>query len=181
MAVYTEDWAARANGAKASWFAAPLALPLQGTSNVRPASVLADNILYLVLRPRRSAKEYEAASPKPVPIAPNYTYDSRPKAAITPAEAKGYPSRHQLPPLVAVTLIAIDETSAARLESRFGSTPPLEALGIANLFQTAADTNDPAAYEADLETLKTVLANNKINFRIFETEVMLRSSKWTKD
>jgi len=180
MAVYTENWANRANGSKASWFATPLSLPLSGAAKVRPASVLADNILFLVLRPKRSTKEYEMANPKPVPIAPNYIYDSRPKAVILPGEAASYPSRHQLPPIVAVTLIAIDETSAIRLENRFGSTPPLQALGIADLFQSTADTNDPAAYEADLEKLKKVLVENRVTFRIFETEVMLRASKWTK-
>lgn len=181
MAVYTENWGSRANGTKAAWFATPLALPLKGASKVRPAGVIAENVLYLVLRAKRSDKEYAAANPKPTPIAPNYTYDSRPLPVIAPSDAAKYPSRHQLPPLVAVTLVAIDETSAARLADRFGSTPPLQALGIDNLFQTTADTNDPAAYQADLDTLKQTLAANNVTFRIFETEVMLRSSKWTKD
>jgi len=181
MTVYTESWSGRSAGGKATWFSSPLALALTGTSGVRPASVLADNVLYLVIRPKRSAKEFEAANPKPKPIAPDYVYDSRPKAQITPGEVGNYPTRHQLPPIVAITLVAIDEASALRLENRFGSTPPLQALGIDKLFQTEADTNVPDQYVQDLDKLKTVLTDNRVTFRIFETEVMLRSSKWTKD
>jgi uncharacterized protein (TIGR02599 family) len=181
MAVYAENWTGRAAGAKAVWFGDPLALPLSGAAEVRPASVLADNVLFLILRPKRSDKEFAAANPKPRPIAKDYVYDSRPASAILPANYGDYPSRHQLPPIVAVTLVAIDETSANRLESRFGATPPLQALGIGNLFQQENDTNDPNTYSADLQTLKDKLTENRITFRIFETEVMLRSSKWTKD
>lgn len=181
MAVYKENWLGRANGTKASWFSTPLGLPLTGTGGVRPASVLGDNILFLVLRPKRSDKEFDAANPKPQPIAPDYTYDSRPLATILPSQYPNFPSRHQLPPIVAVTLVAIDEASAVRLENRFGTTPPLQALGLNNLFQSEADTNVPSQYHIDLENLKSVLTENKVNFRIFETEVMLRSSKWTKD
>lgn len=180
MSVYKEAWAGRAGGTKANWFSDPLTLPLKGTANNRPASVLAENVLYLVLRPKRSDKEYAAAHPKPTPIAPNYTYDSRPQAVIPLAQAASFPSRHQLPPIVAVTLVAIDETSAIRLQNQFGTTPPLAALGIANLFQNTADTNDPALYQADLNTLKQKLADNNVTFRIFETEVMLQASKWTQ-
>jgi uncharacterized protein (TIGR02599 family) len=181
MAVYSENWSGHSNGAKASWFSNPLSLALKDSPNVRPASVLADNILFLVLRPKRSDKEYDMANPKPKAIAPDYTYDSRPLPNISPAQMPNYPSRHQLPPIVAVTLVAIDETSASRLEQRFGTTPPLQGLGINNLFQNETDTNNPTQYQADLETLKSVLTQNRVTFRIFETEVMLRSSKWTKD
>lgn len=179
MTVYTENWAGRAEGAKAAWFANSLALPLAGAPKVRPASMLADNVLYLVIRPKRSDKDYNPSNPNP--IAKDYTYDSRPKPVISPSEMSSRPTRHQLPPIVSVTLVAIDEASAIRLEAQHGSTPPLQALGIANLFQTEPDTNDPQKYLEDLDKLKQTLVNNRITFRIFETDVMLRSSKWTKD
>jgi uncharacterized protein (TIGR02599 family) len=179
MTVYIENWSGRSEGTKAAWFAAPLALPLSGSANVRPASVLADNILYLVIRPKRSDKDYNPSNPNP--IARDYVYDSRPKPVISPAEMSSRPTRHQLPPIVAVTLVAIDEASAIRLENQYGSAAPLQALGIANLFQSEPDTNNPQKYQEDLETLKETLAKNRITYRIFETEVMLRASKWTKD
>lgn len=157
--VYLESWASRANGTSAKWFKNALELGVASATKPRPVNVLADNILFLIIRPK--------------PDLAGYTYDSRPKAIIKPSEKSTYPTRHQLPPRVAVTLVAIDEASAIRLENQYGATPPLDKLGLANLFQ------DSTQYDANLRDMKSKFADAHINYRIFETEVLIRTSKWT--
>ena len=76
----------------------------------------------------------------------------------------------QVPPLVRVTMVAIDETSAVRLED--GTTRP--AIVDNNLFRNTAN------YEQDLETLVEYLNEEEINHKVFSSMVMLRSGKWSE-
>jgi uncharacterized protein (TIGR02599 family) len=180
LSVYSENWGSRTKGTKANWFKTPMDLQI-AAADPRPTQILADNIIMMIIRPKYSDLEYANASPKPTPIASNYIYDSQPKAVIPPAQIPTYPTRYQLPPLVGVTLVAIDETSAIRLQDKYQTKAPLVEWGLTTLFQTTADTNLPADYEKDLETLKDKLVAEKVNYRIFDTELIIRSSKWTQN
>ena len=167
--IYQEKWASHLEGGPATWFKTPL------SGSERPTRILAENVIVALFQPKRSDKEY-ALSPGLPPLAKNYAYDSQPKMPSTSV------ARHQLPPLVDVTLVAIDEASATRLQAEYGQSPPLDGiLGGQKLFTTTPDTNDPTAYEADLEKLKTALIAKNINYRIFNTEVIIRSSKWSEN
>lgn len=81
---------------------------------------------------------------------------------------------HQVPPVVDIALLALDESTAARLEDH-GSTPP--SLPLQNLFA------DPAALDADLRTLEERLAAQWPGsaFRILRATVGIRSAKWSLD
>ncbi|PTY02354.1 prepilin-type cleavage/methylation domain-containing protein [Verrucomicrobia bacterium LW23] len=168
LGVYRENWKSRTTGQKAGWFGTPLA----GTG--RPAYVVAENVLLLLLRPKRSDKEYENNTTLK-PLAPNYLYDSQPN----PYSAADI-NRYQLPPLIEVTIVAIDEASAMRLEAKYGTSPPLQTLA-PGLFTTTADTNDRTKFDQDMQTLEQTLTAQRINYRIFNTEVMIRSSKWSEN
>jgi len=180
LSIYKESWSAHSAGTMAAWFKTPLELTVADPSNPRPTQVLADNVILMILRPKLSDQEFAALS-NPVPIAPDYTYDSQPKEVIPPIQLSQYPSRYQLPPLIGVTLVAIDEASAIRLEAKYGATPPLAAMSLDNLFKATSDTNIRTDYDNDLKTLKTKLDSEKITYRIFETELALRSSKWSQN
>ncbi|HSI85539.1 MAG: Verru_Chthon cassette protein C [Candidatus Methylacidiphilales bacterium] len=168
LLVYKEAWKSRTTGTKATWFSTSL------TATSRPAHVVAENILFVLLRPKRSDKEY-ANNTTLKPLAPNYLYDTQPN----PYSAADI-NRYQLPPLLQVTVVAIDEASAIRLEAKYGTTPPLTTLA-PGLFETTTDTNDPTKFNADMATLENALIAAKVNYRIFDTEVMIRSSKWSEN
>ena len=67
-------------------------------------------------------------------------------------------------------MVAIDETSAIRLEAQHGkSAPPLVA---GSLFQ------DTSNFDDDVENLKASLIEQGVNHKVFSTMVAIRSSKW---
>jgi uncharacterized protein (TIGR02599 family) len=145
-----------------NWFTDPLG------GGRAPAHVLADNVLALVLLPKLSPEDQAAGGYNDASLAPRYRYDStqsRPEAALNP--------KNQLPPVVRVTMVVIDERSASRLADEFGSSMP--ALGIQGLFQNADD------YERDLKDLEKELVNRKLSYRVFTTNVSMRGAKWSSE
>ncbi|HSI84968.1 MAG: Verru_Chthon cassette protein C [Candidatus Methylacidiphilales bacterium] len=135
-----------------------------------PVHQVAPNVIALLFLPRSSSADALAAgSTDPILNAiPDYNYDTR---ANTSAAV-----RHQLPPLLEVVMVAIDEPSAARLQSS-GATPPTliqNALTAANRFKTASRLDD------DLRDLEKELTDQHITYRVFRTIIPLRNSKWSR-
>lgn len=132
---------------------------------------IANNILMLVISPQLSPSDAETAKVAPTSIAPAYTYDSL-YGSTLPSRPQ-LSTDYQLPPLVMITLVAMDEGSAINLQLDAGSNPPLQQeLSQSSLFRNAA------RYAADMETLTGLLADRKVNFRVFTATVPIRSSKW---
>ncbi len=147
MLVPTEDNTIYTAGGNA-WFTAPgLA-----SSFVTP---VADNVIALVLRPQ------DPATTPPSDITNNYTYDSNLNATIYPQPV----TAKQLPPLVQVTMVAIDEASAKRLDTG-GSTQPA-AISSALSGKFAFVTN----YTSDLSSLESQLTTAKIPYKVFTSNV----------
>jgi uncharacterized protein (TIGR02599 family) len=149
---YTGNSAASKTYKDKTWFTDALNKPN------RSSRVLAENIVALIFRP---------LDPSNASLTTNYTYDTAGDGAIATQTA----SEHQLPPYIEVTMVAIDEVSARRLET--GATPPV--LGLTGLFQTAS------SYDANLETLRTNLNDKKINYRIFTANVSIQGAKWSRN
>jgi uncharacterized protein (TIGR02599 family) len=121
------------------WFAKPL----QETSYT---SRLADNIVAMV---------FLAEYPDGNTITKSHLYSSAPVAGpVQPVET------HNLPPAVRVTIIALDEISARRVQD-------------VNI--TLIDAVD----EDTLEDLVDQLSSLKLNFRKFESVVLIGASKWS--
>lgn len=124
--------------------------------------IMAENIVALVVLPKLPDEQGEAADF----LAPSYEYDSR----TTWTNGSQPIQMHQLPPVVRVVMVAIDETSALR-------DPALGKVASTNspaLFQ------DPTKLTDDLEALETSLRDARANYRIFQTDVPLRSAKWSE-
>ncbi len=153
------------------------------TGTASSAHPIADNVIALVINCKLSATD-EA---KYGVIAPKYSYDSRswennytgnslqPSAADPSSTAIiGNSLRNQLPPLVEVIMVCIDETSAQRL-ARENTTPPFASgtLDISNLFTQSSQL------ETDLSSLEKKLRDNRINYRIFLTTVPIQAAKWS--
>ena len=129
--------------------------------------VLAENVVALVLLPKLSPKEDSTGTA----LAPEYSYDS----TVTNGNAALNPF-NQLPPLVQVTLVALDDLSAGRVAN--GEQAP--DLGISGLFDPNSP-NSASNYQADLAKLQGTLAAKKLNYRIFSTQVVLRAAKWSRN
>ncbi|GAT32258.1 Verru_Chthon cassette protein C [Terrimicrobium sacchariphilum] len=143
-----------------NWFTSSLA------GSTRPVHILADNIIALVFVPKLSSQDDQTESR----LAPELLYDStdaRTDASINP--------KNQLPPVVQVTMIAIDENSAARLTT--GTSPP--DFGLAGKF--AFGSGAAAKVEQDLQDLQDHLAKQNINFRVFTANVVVRAARWSTE
>lgn len=152
--------------------------PLNVVKPNRATHPLAENVVALVILPRLSEGE-KAASGTIYPasaLAPKYVYDSTATSTATDPELD---PKNQLPPLVQVTLVAIDEPSAARLAN--GTQPPdLGTTGATPLFNTKTN-NSASQYAADLQTLETTLSTKRVNYRVFTTTVSIRAAKWSRN
>jgi len=131
---------------------------------------LAENVVALIASPRESLEDPNDKMKTYSKIAPNYSYDSNEQNANFALFVQ------QAPPLVKVTMVAIDETSAIRLTGGGGSSsmPPLVPT---SLFKSTQ------SYDKDIQKLKDELNNYDppINFKIFSTMVAIRSSKWSTE
>ena len=163
------------------WFTYPLL-----SASPTPVRVLAENILALVILPKLAPSDEQALlnngtvnGPLGTNLASQYTYDSTatsPTAAINP--------KNQLPPILQVTMIAVDEPSFKRLQpgaTRPSPDPFFTGAGGTPLF------TDATKYANDLQSLQNTLAGQnpaypvKLNYRVFTTNVGLKSAKWSRD
>jgi len=163
---------------KAPWFAPFI------TGTPRPVRVLAENIVALVVLPRLSKTDEQLwmtqNGSKTAPIlAPLYSYDSTNNTVSDPI----LNPRNQLPPVVQVAMIAVDEPSAQKLQDKFGTDPNL-GINYSSLFRNPAVLEDDpattAADDGDLSKLAALLAANHVSYRIFATNVSIRGAKWSR-
>lgn len=163
-----------------AWFADPV----QRTAD-RPARVLAENIVALVLLPRLSRADEIARGARPL-LSPRYEYDSTATSNQTPPLNPPDPEinpRHQLPPVVQVIMVALDEPSAERLASQHPEAPDL-GIHTDDLFVDSARLEDnshtPEPGDGDLHELEARLTALRANYRIFSTNVAIRGAKWSR-
>ena len=142
---------------------------------------VAENILALIISPQ--IETTGNASLQPFSIAPFYLYDStlqvNPGASASTSNPQG--TQHLLPPLLKVTMVALDERSGEFLSRSENDTMRGEVLAsVALLFQAAA------AYTMDLEgdednpgELETLLLEKKLNYRVFTTTIALKQARWS--
>lgn len=173
----------------------PVATTYQGTEwfsdAVRNTPALsrpvAENIIALIITPRLSKRDEQevkgSATPTDIsPLAPNYAYDSAltMNSGQTKSDARINP-KNQLPPVLQITMVAIDETSAARLKL---------AANSGDVFKVANKFTDTTKYTSDLVvqptgtadvSLENTLISKKVNYRIFTSNIPIRAAKWSRD
>jgi uncharacterized protein (TIGR02599 family) len=147
----------------------------------RPIRTVARNIVALILQPRlpkveEDARVREGLTPWLV-VPPDlsrdpkfgYAYDSEGKSSD--AEINSY---RQLPPVMQVTMVAIDSRSAKLLADRYDrdKRPP---LSYEKLFE------DVRKFDADLKEFETQLTNLKAAYRTYSTNVVMRGAKWSRN
>jgi hypothetical protein len=134
-------------------------------------------------------------------LSPDYEYDSRPaktdgtamvRTDIADTDDKTLRQFNQLPPIVKVTMVAIDEPSAVREQTFLGGTTPPPPKWMNNLFRTASKEADITTDLGNPESLGTDTLLYRLapppggaskqpvmNYRVYTMDVVLRGSKWT--
>lgn len=151
-----------------------------------PSRPVAENIIALIITPRLSKRDEQEVKGGTTeidlsPLAPKYAYDSAltMNDGQTASDARTNP-KNQLPPVLQITLVAIDETSASRL--KLGSTS-------GDVFKLNTKFTDTRKYTTDLvvkpgaaadASLENTLIDKKVNYRIFTTNVPIRAAKWSR-
>jgi uncharacterized protein (TIGR02599 family) len=159
------------SGVGVPWYSDAIKSVVQASDTVdnpSPTRPLAENIIALVISPQVTPDDVEFNGKKTDWIAPNYAYDSRLANNVSTDNPQG--TQHLLPPVVVVTMVAIDEASARSLEERYNNAPP--QLVPATAFKNAE------LMASDLKALEAKLVQEKLNFRVFTTSITLRNSKW---
>jgi uncharacterized protein (TIGR02599 family) len=141
---------------------------------------VAENILALVISPQ--VETTGNASAPPYSIAPQYLYDST--LTTNPgATASSSPqgTRHLLPPILKVTMIALDERSGEFLSRDENESMRNEVLSTtAGLFQSAASfATDLDGTEEEPGTLEALLLEKKLTYRVFTTTIALKQARWS--
>jgi uncharacterized protein (TIGR02599 family) len=137
--------------------------------------VMADNIVALVVLPKLAEKDRE--NPTDLgKLAPEYQYDSwrilRKDAASDANAARD----NLLPPIVQISMVAIDESSALRLPRN--TIPDWTIRDDKQLF---TKVSNEAEFLDDMAELEKRLQADKVSYRVFSTDVVIRGSKWSKD
>jgi uncharacterized protein (TIGR02599 family) len=132
---------------------------------------IADNVIALVIWPRLPVGQDAVGAN----LAPAYIYDSQSNTApqLSGSTYSQVPAADQIAPILQVTMIVIDEASAARIDTK-SLTPPAQ-------IETALTGKfcDVTKYATDLAAVETSLAGNHIQFEVLNTSIVMRESKWS--
>lgn len=135
---------------------------------------LAENIVAIIISPRDTIEDsVDSRRQNYSTIAPKYEYNSNDPQRVEDPNNLFSSYVQQVPPLIRLTMVAIDEGSAVRMEN--GSSIPdfvSEALG--NRFRETAN------FETDIKDLSEVFDRRNVSYKVFSTMVLLRSAKWTE-
>ncbi|RBP46253.1 uncharacterized protein (TIGR02599 family) [Roseimicrobium gellanilyticum] len=134
---------------------------------------LADNILALVLTPYATHAQGATTSLLPDP---QYRYDSRDFQWNGLNEANKS-RRHQLPPMVSVTIVVAEERSFEALVSRKGEQGAAEA--VRGVLRDRFKEHDKL--KVDLELVQQGLSALRLHHKVLSTMVALRGSKWISE
>ena len=156
---------ANAGNTTKAWFTTDM----NGTTVLK--RVIAENVIALIVTPRLAKAEELPLQTNAThsPLAPLYSYDSTGTNANPQLNPK-----NQLPPVVQLTMIAMDDKSAETLDLD-STKADVFAIVKSNLF---ADTRK---FTADLATLEGTLATKRLRYRIFTTNVHIRAAKWSRE
>ena len=148
---------------------------LNGTAP--PVHVLAENIIAMVVLPKLSKSEDSSG----IRLSPNFQYDSTfDTQAANPTADPNLNPKNQLPPVVQVTLVAIDEASALRMLDADWTALSAKVEGLfqdASQFDTDLRKQPGGAVDNSLESY---LISHKLGYRIFTANVSLRGAKWSR-
>ena len=137
----------------------------------RTTRVVADNIVAMILHPREADEKHGTTQ---VELAPDYHFDSR-RFQWGGKGKEASATKHQLPPVIDVTFVAVDEVSFNRFCSVEGIKSAEEDPEFLDkdMFKKVKD------FQKDLKALTDKLTKKKLDYRVFNSSIRIRESKWT--
>lgn len=145
-----------------TWFTVPL-----GSAAV-PRRAIAENVVALVLLPKLSKSDEKAYGYTDASLAPAYSYDS------TAGESDpNLNSKNQLPPVVQLTMVVVDEASYQRFQ---GSSTAMPDLGFIKLPLFV----DATKYSGDLQLFESNLQSKSLTYHVFSTNISIKAAKWSR-
>ncbi len=194
LVIRNENWNLPWDG----WFVDPM-----NRKDDVPLRVLSENIIALVVLPRLSQQdEVERTRKRLSVLAPFYDYDSKrnsnsARAIADPLDPKirgesndqpeAVNPKNQLPPVVTVAMVAIDEMSAQRLAELAPSDDLALGLKWDDLFLDAGKLEDDpstkgegSSGDGDLYQLEQQLIAKRLNYRVYTSNVPIRGAKWSR-
>jgi uncharacterized protein (TIGR02599 family) len=185
-------------------------LPYGADSRSDYSRVLAENIVAILILPKVPEQD-RLVKERLDDLTDDFNYDSCPKLAFDSQKREFKPNDpllnfsaefaaenkdnrrvfkqlHQLPPILQVTMVAIDEQSGQKLQDY--SEQPYDFM--AGLFKKVGsyqdflkELGDPAGPAPDslvyrLSNPDGTLPTPRLSYRVFTTDVVLRASKWSK-
>jgi uncharacterized protein (TIGR02599 family) len=164
-----------------AWFTTTL------TSANPPVRRLADNVVALIILPKLTPQDELARvtkNPGATPLAKGYVYDSYANVYDSDATTvdPDINPKNQLPPVVQVTMVAIDEVSAARIAAISQTANQLrQNLKVDGFFADSTKLADQVTGTAgDLTQFQAELNKLKLTHRVFTTNVSIRGAKWSR-
>lgn len=142
---------------------------------------IAENIIALVISPQLEVIGNTGVSP--YAIAPQYMYDStlkiNPGATAVNVSPQG--TQHLLPPLLKVSMVALDERSGEFLARTENAQIQAQLLGaISNMLQNASNLGaELDGVDGKVGTLPALLLAQKLNYRIFSTTIPMKQARWS--
>lgn len=167
--------------------------PANGQNRFKYARVMAENVVAMIVLPKLAVKDRaKVGSRPPLPdpdsleLAPEYGFDSARvlgggvvQDPLLKIKVDNRTRDHLLPPIVQLTLVAIDAPSADRMNLTQDGDKPGWTNG---LFRQARSEKQVTA---DLERLEKAIREDpdyrNVNYRVFTTDVIIRGSKWSRD
>jgi len=151
---------------------------------------LAENIITMALLPRLSPfqKNDLGEVAKADELTKNFSYDSRgweDSKYLAKNGGRSYDPRlrNQLPPLIELVVVSIDEPSAQRLAQLYGgadgSSPPFANATVKAAVNLDTLFTNPTQLEDDIKSLEAGLASLQVSYRIFRTGIAMHGAKWT--
>jgi uncharacterized protein (TIGR02599 family) len=155
------------------------------------ARPMADNVLALIILPKLAEKDRVIPGSKPpVPdpealeLAPYYEFDSwrvlAGKTETHPFTKVALDNRNRdniQPPIVQLTMLAIDEPSAVRMNLGMTEKPDWTR----RLFRRVEKEQDYLKDMSDFEDAMNADPKFRPNYRVFTTDVVIRGSKWSRE
>lgn len=142
---------------------------------------IAENIIALVISPQIEVTGNTTVAP--YAIAPQYLYDSTLKVnpGSSPINASPQGTQHLLPPLLKVSMVALDERSGEFLAREENSQMRAQLLtAIAGKLQNASSlTEELDGTQGKVGSLVQLLLDQKLNYRIFSTTIALKQARWS--
>ena len=142
----------------------------------RTSRPIAENVVAMIIQPRESTAKNTARRPED--LAPKYVYDTRlwqqggAAAALTGLPAK---TRHVLPPILDISFITVDEGSFSKYALRNAiETTDQDPKFISDELFISADKRTK-----DFDEAEKKLRSLGLEYRIFNTSIRLRESKWS--